>query len=79
MDYTLKFRVNPTLTAALHNVTAEKVLALYMLDLDGFKRVNDKSGHDVGDERLEIVASRLHATMRAGDGIARLGDDSQSS
>ena len=67
--------LNTTLIAALHNVTAEKIVALYMLDLDGFKRVNDQFGHDVGDELLEIVASRLHATMRAGDGIARLGGD----
>ena len=67
--------LNTTLTAALHNVTPEKILALYMLDLDGFKLVNDQFGHDVGDELLEIVAGRLHATMRAGDGIARLGGD----
>ena len=67
--------LNTTLTAALHNCTPEKTLAVYMLDLDAFKRVNDQFGHDVGDELLEIVASRLRATMRTGDGIARLGGD----
>ena len=67
--------LNTTLTAALHNCTPEKLLAVYMLDLDAFKLVNDQFGHDVGDELLEIVASRLRATMRTGDGIARLGGD----
>jgi diguanylate cyclase (GGDEF)-like protein len=67
--------LNTTLTAAVHNCTPEKLLAVYMLDLDGFKFVNDQFGHDVGDELLEIVASRLTATMRTGDGIARLGGD----
>ena len=67
--------LNTTLTAALHNCGPESLLAVYMLDLDGFKQVNDQHGHDAGDELLEIVASRLRATMRAGDGIARLGGD----
>jgi diguanylate cyclase len=67
--------LNVTLTAALHNCTPEKLLAVYVLDLDGFKLVNDQFGHDVGDELLEIAASRLTATMRTGDGVARLGGD----
>ncbi len=67
--------LNTTLTLALHNCAPEKILAVYMLDLDRFKLVNDQFGHNVGDELLEIVASRLLATMRAGDGIARLGGD----
>lgn len=67
--------LNTALTAAVHNCTPEKLLGVYMLDLDTFKLVNDQFGHDVGDELLEIVASRLTATMRTGDGIARLGGD----
>ena len=67
--------LNSALAAALHNCAPEKLLAVYMLDLDGFKRVNDQHGHDVGDELLEIVAKRLRASMRTGDGIARLGGD----
>ncbi len=67
--------LNTTLNAALHDCTRDKLLAVYMLDLDAFKLVNDQFGHDVGDELLEIVASRLRATMRTGDGIARLGGD----
>ena len=67
--------LNTGLTAAVHNCTPEKILAVYVLDLDGFKLVNDQFGHDVGDELLEIVASRLTATVRTGDGLARLGGD----
>ena len=67
--------LNTSLTAALQNSAPDKMLAVYLLDLDGFKLVNDQFGHDVGDELLEIVASRLRATMRTGDGIARLGGD----
>lgn len=67
--------LNSTLTLALRSCAPEKILAVYMLDLDRFKLVNDQFGHNVGDELLEIVASRLLATMRAGDGIARLGGD----
>jgi diguanylate cyclase (GGDEF)-like protein len=63
------------LDSALARATPERILALYMLDLDGFKPVNDQFGHDVGDELLRVVAQRLRASMRAGDGVARLGGD----
>ena len=64
-----------TLLAVLPKATAQNILAVYMLDLDQFKPVNDKHGHDVGDELLVVAASRLRATMRAGDVVARLGGD----
>ena len=67
--------LNTTLQAALRDCAPAKLVAVYMLDLDGFKLVNDQFGHDVGDELLTIVASRLLATMRTGDSIARLGGD----
>lgn len=63
------------LPGALARATPERILALYMLDLDGFKPVNDQFGHDVGDELLRVVAQRLRASMRAGDAVARLGGD----
>lgn len=48
---------------------------LLMLDLDGFKDVNDTFGHDVGDALLIRVADRLKAELRQADTIARLGGD----
>ena len=46
-----------------------------LCDLDHFKTVNDRLGHEVGDEILQIAAARLLASVRSGDIIARLGGD----
>ena len=54
---------------------ADKSLALFFLDLDGFKRVNDQHGHDAGDTVLIAVASRWQQTMRETDTVARIGGD----
>ncbi|MBY0488371.1 MAG: EAL domain-containing protein [Gemmatimonadaceae bacterium] len=50
-------------------------VAVILLDLDGFKRVNDSLGHAVGDELLQIVGRRIASTVRAGETVARLGGD----
>jgi len=50
-------------------------LAVFFLDLDGFKGVNDTHGHAVGDGLLCLVAAYLRAAMRTSDTVARYGGD----
>lgn len=49
--------------------------SVLFLDLDSFKEINDSHGHSVGDEALREVATRLSATVRPGDTVARVGGD----
>jgi diguanylate cyclase (GGDEF)-like protein len=50
-------------------------LSLLLIDLDGFKDVNDSRGHAAGDEVLLAVADRLQRSVRPGDLVARIGGD----
>jgi diguanylate cyclase (GGDEF)-like protein len=54
--------------------TGEVVGVLY-IDLDGFKSVNDRAGHRVGDEALVLAAGRLRHSARGSDVVARIGGD----
>jgi diguanylate cyclase (GGDEF)-like protein/PAS domain S-box-containing protein len=52
-----------------------QLLALALIDLDNFKAINDRHGHQAGDEVLKEVANRLRHNLREDDTIARLGGD----
>jgi diguanylate cyclase (GGDEF)-like protein len=65
-------RLNVAIGRARRHPTS---LALLFLDLDGFKRVNDRLGHDAGDDLLVEVARRLQRTLRPGDTVVRYGGD----
>jgi diguanylate cyclase (GGDEF)-like protein/PAS domain S-box-containing protein len=52
-----------------------EVLVVAYLDLDDFKEVNDRYGHNVGDELLVALANQMKAVLRKGDTLARIGGD----
>ncbi|MDX1346982.1 MAG: GGDEF domain-containing protein [Thiomicrorhabdus chilensis] len=49
--------------------------AVFFLDLDGFKPVNDQYGHNIGDEVLKVIAKRIQNSVRTSDIVVRLGGD----
>lgn len=64
------------LQSALARCGPGHLVAIYLMDLDGFKPVNDTYGHDVGDDLLVAVGHRLQASVRQQtDMVARLGGD----
>ena len=65
-------RVEHALALADRN---HRPLAVLLLDLDGFKTINDTLGHEAGDQLLVSVGERLTACLRVGDTAARLGGD----
>jgi diguanylate cyclase (GGDEF)-like protein len=56
-------------------LAADEEVAVALIDLDGFKSVNDQLGHDAGDRLLTTVAARLEGLIRKNDVLARLGGD----
>ena len=61
---------------AIHQAERQRhSVGVMMLDLDGFKKVNDTLGHNIGDELLTMVAQRLQSEVRKADTVARMGGD----
>ncbi|HEY6923426.1 MAG TPA: sensor domain-containing diguanylate cyclase [Steroidobacteraceae bacterium] len=61
--------------ALAHARRSNTGLVLAILDLNGFKQVNDRFGHEAGDALLRLVSARLKSAVRDGDTVARLGGD----
>ncbi len=61
--------------ALAHMRRSGRECAIFLIDLDDFKVVNDNFGHQVGDRLLQAVAGRLHAAVREVDTVARIGGD----
>jgi diguanylate cyclase (GGDEF)-like protein len=61
--------------ALLNRRRSEKLVAILFIDLDGFKKVNDSSGHQVGDDLLVAVSARMTHLLRPSDTLARLSGD----
>jgi diguanylate cyclase (GGDEF)-like protein len=71
-----RLQLSERIDAAVKDFATESPgIALLLLDLDGFKAVNDSFGHAIGDELLQMVARRLKTSVRPTDVPARLGGD----
>ena len=57
------------------SLAATRPLGLLMIDLDGFKQINDRCGHPAGDALLVEVALRMREVIRGGEGVYRYGGD----
>ncbi|WP_338050403.1 diguanylate cyclase [Pseudomonas lalucatii] len=70
-----RYLVERSGSALAHAERHGEVVALLLIDLDHFKPINDRFGHDAGDLVLQEVAKRLRLHLRSGDTVARLGGD----
>jgi diguanylate cyclase (GGDEF)-like protein/PAS domain S-box-containing protein len=61
--------------AMAHAQRHQQKLAVMLLDLDQFKDINDRYGHNVGDQLLQIVGKRLTGLLRKSDTVSRMGGD----
>ncbi|MEH3699439.1 EAL domain-containing protein [Escherichia coli] len=71
-----RFLLSKALDQAIVKAKSQpSTVAVGVLDLDGFKQINDRYGHEMGDRLLVAVADRLKHSMRIEDTVARLGGD----
>lgn len=71
-----RFLFSEYLDIALRNANRyEKKFAVFFIDLDKFKEINDTFGHDAGDQVLREISKRLRSSLRVTDRIARMGGD----
>ena len=74
-DIPNRTKFNTTIDRAFAKRDDSGFFALILIDLDGFKYVNDTHGHPLGDQLLKAAAARLRNSLRKRDEIARLGGD----
>ncbi|WP_300652452.1 diguanylate cyclase [Pseudomonas sp.] len=70
-----RYLIERTETVLAHAKHHGESVALMLIDLDHFKPINDRFGHDAGDLMLQVIAQRLREHVRSGDTVARLGGD----
>ena len=61
--------------ALLNSQRNNVVVAVAFIDLDGFKKINDTYGHNMGDDLLVTLSARMQDSLRKGDTLARIGGD----
>ena len=74
-ELTNRFQFQNELNELIKTAAGENQVALFMVDMDGFKEINDSLGHATGDEVLVEIANRLKTRMQGRASVARLGGD----
>ena len=72
---TNRFQFQVELDDLIETATGENQVALFLVDMDGFKEINDSLGHSTGDEVLVEIGNRLKTRMQGRASVARLGGD----